>query len=209
MSSNIRRCGPSPQSPKRSTPPLRKAWGERLTRNAAIATLLLLTVVGIRESTNSGSFLHAIQTAVESEWDQNVGRLTYVSNTLADTVQVFGQKSADIRLTSPVSVQAVQAWTRETPYLLFQQAGNVFAAAPGEVAEIAHDDNSYYIIRLIHDNGLNSLYFGLKSCAVSEGQAVTVDTLLGVAGPELAFSVQRNGKDLNCETLLSLRGTAQ
>ena len=208
MSSNIRRLAETPQA--NTSVKSTSTWKDRLTRNAAIATFLLLTVIGVRESATGGSgFFQAIQTAVESEWDQNVGRLTYVSNTLADTVQVFGHQRMELPLTSPVSAPAVQAWSKETPYLLYAQAEGVFAAAEGEVTEIAHDDNSYYIIRLTHENGLTTLYYGLKSCLVQEGDAVTVNTKLGDAGPEVAFSVQRNGVALDYSNALYTREEIQ
>lgn len=210
MSSNIKPCQAQPaatskiEQPKKTKPD----WKAKLTRNTAIAVCALLTVVGVQQSAASpdGTFLKAVQGAIESEWDQNVGRLTYVSGMLSDSVQVFSRSSRDLSdLIRPVQAQAVQAWSEETPYLLYQNAGNVYAAASGEVTAIAHDDNSYYIIRLMHDNGLESLYYGLKSCAVQEGDPVTSDTLLGLAAPEFAFAVQRGGQSLDCSAQLGER----
>lgn len=189
----------------------RKSIGEKLTRNAAIATLLLLTVVALRASGPNGkNVLQVLQDTVESQWDQNVGKLTYVSNTLADSIQVFGRNGSSLQqLISPVSAQAIQAWADETPYMLYENAGNVFAAAPGEVTQIAHDNNSEYIIRLSHSGGLNTLYYGLHECMVEEGDPVNANTLLGVSGNSFAFEVQKNGKSVNCADSLSSREAAR
>ena len=212
MASNIRRsAGMTFEPANQSQEKPNKRFGDRLTRNAAIATLLLLAMVGLRESGPQGkNILQTIQDTVESQWDQNVGKLTYVSNTLADSIQVFGHTSfADERMLSPVLADAVQAWSAESPYLLYENAGNVFAAAKGEVIQIAHDDDSEYIIRLSHENGLNTIYYGLSSCLVQEGDCVQAETVLGASGQVFAFEIQKNGKLIDASNLLDIRETAE
>ena len=211
MSSNIKkRSGDIPVSqpqPPRSKPTL----GSRLTRNAAIATLILLAVVGVRETGPAGSgVLTAVRNAVESEWDQNVGKLTYVSGVLTDSIQVFGRSGeTDGALVSPVTAKAVQAWSQEAPYLVYENAGNVFAAADGEVTQIAHDDDARSIVRLSHRGGLDTVYYGLESCFVSEGDTVRVDTLLGEAGGAFAFEAQKDGKPLDPMDVMKDRESAR
>ena len=211
MASNIRyRTDTAIDASPKVQPDTKKLLGEKLTRNVAIATLLLLTVIGLRESGPQGkALLQTIQDTVESQWDQNVGKLTYVSNTIAESIQVFGRSpSLDTQLLSPVAVQAVQAWTAEAPYLLYENAGNVFAAASGEVVQIAHDDYSEYIVRISHADGLNTLYYGLSSCFVQEGDSVQAETLLGISGSSFAFEAQKNGKSIDCSGLLAFRESA-
>ena len=209
MSSNIRPCTPTPQGAHPQPIRIKKRFGERLTRNAAIATLVLLTVVGVREALPQGDdIVQTMQQAVESEWDQNVGRLTYVNSTISDALQVFSGSARQTRLISPVTARAVQAWSAEAPYLLYENAGNVFAAADGEVSQIAHDDASEYIVRLTHADGLNTVYYGLSSCFVAEGDPVRSDTLLGVSGSSFAFEAARNGHALDVsDSLLSREST--
>ena len=202
MSSNIRpvQSVPFPPGEKKKT-----TLGERLTRNTVIAVLLLLTVIGIRES-GSGGFLQAIQAAVENEWDQNVGRLTYVNGTISEAaVQVFGFGSADAELTAPVFSAAVETFQEDSPYLVYHDAGNVYAAASGEVSQIAHDDDAHYIVHIIHEKGLDTVYYGLETCLVSEGDPVTAQTLLGFSKGDLAFEVRRSGTPLNWENRLIRR----
>ena len=188
----------------------RKQPGERLTRNMAVATLLLLTVVGVREAIPGGSgILQTIKETVESQWDQNVGRLTYVSGSLADSIQVFGSSvTKEDVFYQPVSAPAVQAWSSAAPYLGYENPGSVFAAAKGEVTQISHDDDEQYIIRISHENGLNTIYYGLNSCFVQEGDPVNSDTVLGQSGQTLAFQVQRNGTSLDYSNKMRPRDVA-
>ena len=206
MSSNIKRfqANMPNAAPSQNT---KRQLGEKLTRNVSIAVLVLLTVTAVRQSATEqgGSFMQALQTAVESQWDQNVGRLTYVNVTLSEALQVFSPENASPALVSPVRAKAVQAWSGSSPYLLYENAGQVFAAAAGEVGQILHDDQDEFIVRLLHDNGLNTIYYGLKTCNVQEGAPVSADTLLGTAGDSLAFEVQKNGKSLDCSATLTDR----
>ena len=194
MSSNIKRRAalPAPETEKRQ----KGFHAEQLTRNAVIAAFAFLLLVGVRESVPGGKpVLQAMQQAVESEWDENVGKLSFVNGKIGEAVAVFSRGfSSDTQLTAPISATPVQAWSAEAPYLLYENAGNVYAAAAGEVTQIAHDDNSEYIVRIIHDNGLNTIYYGLKSCFVQEGEAVSSQSVLGKAGASFAFETQRNGR---------------
>lgn len=207
MSSNIKKRSAGAPDARAEAVKTGKSIGDRLTRNIAIATLLLLTVVGIRESSPNGQgFLKAVQSVVESEWDQNVGKLTYVSSTLADSLQVFQSSSKDDPLmTAPVSADVLQAWSAAEPCLVYQNPGSVYASARGEVTQIAHDDNGYTIVHLTHANGINTLYYGLTSCLVQEGDAVQSDTLLGRADDSFAFEMRKNGKPVDCSALLAER----
>lgn len=207
MSSNIKKleqAGPAERADAGKSN--HRSLGDRLARNTAIAALALLTVVGIRQSGPEG-FLQTMQHAVESEWDQNVGRLTYVGNTVAESIQVFGQNGT--KLTCPVAASATETWSQDTPFLLYENAGQVFAAASGEVSQIAHDDEERFILRVLHPDGLSTVYYGLDSCLVQEGDSVDPNTLLGMAGPVFAFETLRAGKAVNYTSSMAAREGAQ
>jgi len=210
MSSNIRPLNSNAapvQTASQFEKRARPFWGEKLTRNTMIAVCALLTVVGLRQSTVSGaSVLHVMQDIIESEWDENVGRLSYVGSTWADSLQVFASRSSlPEPLTCPVSAPAFQPWSPEAPYLLYSGIFDVFAAADGEVMQIAHDDQEKYILRLSHGSGLETVYFGLDRCAVSEGDTVSADTMLGISGDTLAFEIRQNGKPIDCSSMIAER----
>jgi len=98
MSSNIKKVMPAASEASNSPARIKKPVAEYLTRNMAVATLILLTVVGIRTAATPGgeSLLTSLQNAVQSEWDENLGRLSYVSRSIGESVQVFsGQTGAD------------------------------------------------------------------------------------------------------------------
>lgn len=188
MSSNIKPCRPAEEAPQPRSG-RRSVRMERLTRNIVLASALLLAVVGARGYvTGGGDFLQTVKNAVESEWDQNVGRLTYVSGSLADSIQVFGQKRQV--LIAPVAGTAEAA----DNYLVYTGTGTVYAAAEGEVTQIAHDDAGRSIVRLSHEDGLNTVYYGLDTCAVQEGEPVEADTVLGAFASSLAFEAQKYGR---------------
>ncbi len=207
MSSNIKKCTlPGPEASVENKKP-RAMPGEKLTRNLAAATLVLLALIGAKEAAapNGASFLQAVQNAVESEWDENVGRLTYVGSMISESVQVFGH-SAGYDLQSPVRAEALQAWSAAAPYLLYKNAGDVFAVSDGEVSAISHDDDERYIVRILHTNGLEGLYYGLDTCAVREGDEVSASTLLGMSsGGEFALELRRAGKAIDYSSYLRER----
>lgn len=182
--------------------------GEKLTRNIAIATLALLCVVSAKDVyVGDKTALQAVQGALQGEWDQNVGKLTYVSNFLSDSMQVFGTPSGLTALTSPVTAKAAQVFSQGAPYLVFEGAQAVFAAADGEVMSVAHTDDETYVVRVRHDDRTETLYYGLNSCLVAEGAEVNAGTRLGdiAKGGELAFEARLDGLPVDASAYLRER----
>ena len=192
VSSNIRFRKDETVQP---SPSKKKNIGDQLTRNVAIASLVLLSVVVLRQSGTQGqSFVQTLQNTIEHQWDQNVGKLTYVSNSLADSIQVFHRgSSSQNALICPVTAQVIQAWSADMPYLLYENAGNVFAAGTGEVTQIAHDDDDAYIVRIAHANDVNTLYYGLKTCFVAEGDPVKATRCWANRGPSSPLKRRKTG----------------
>lgn len=209
MSSNIKKISIVQENAANAHAAVRasKPILERLSRNTAIAGLVLLTIVGIRTAAapDGDTLLHALQTAVQSEWDENLGRLSYVSSSIGESMQVFsGQKNA-YQLTSPVSAQPSNAYSSEEPYLRYCYTGDIYAAAPGEVSAIMHDDNERYIVRILHADALECVYYGLDSCYVQEGDEVSMQTVLGHSAQDFVFQAYRLGKAIDCTALLAAR----
>ena len=201
LSSNIK---PRQITEDKPQPPKQKPFLEKLTRNVAVATAVLLGVVALRgTAANGGNFVQAVKDIVESEWDQNVGRLTYVSSTLADSIQVFG--GAQQEWICPVVGAAALTVSALSSGLRYEKAGAVYAAAAGEVTQIAHDDDERYIVRVFHQDGISTIYYGLDSCAVREGDPVEADTVLGVSSNAFAFEAQKYGKSIDISAKLRER----
>lgn len=201
MSSNIKPCQTVDE---KQQPPRRGRLLEKLTRNVAVATALLLGVVALRDTTaNGGNFVQAVKDIVESEWDQNVGRLTYVSSSLADSIQVFGARQPE--WICPVIGEPALTVSAVDSALRYEKAGPVYAAAAGEVTQIAHDENERYIVRVFHRDGLTTTYYGLDTCAVREGDPVTEATVLGVSSTAFAFEAQKYGRSIDIAASLRER----
>ena len=208
MSSNIKKVAPAASEGVNPPARIRKPAAERLTRNMAAATLILLTVVGIRTTAMPGgeSLLTSLQNAVQSEWDENLGRLSYVSRSIGESVQVFSGQAGAVELISPTSAQPVNAFSAGEPYLRYSDTRDIYAVCTGEVSAIAHDDAGRYIVRILHAGGqLEGVYYGLTRCDVQEGSEVDAQTCLGRAAQDFAFQLYRAGKAVNCASQLSPR----
>lgn len=182
--------------------------GEKLTRNIAIATLLLLCLLSAKDMyIGEATLLRAVQGIVQGEWDDNVGRLTYVGNWMADSLQVFGPADIEIALLTPAQGSVKQAFSQNAPYIVYSGAADVFAAADGEVMAIAHTDEDAYVVRIHHNDGIDTLYYGLNTCLVAEGDSVRADTRIGLVQPggELAFELRRDGLPIDGARYMTAR----
>ena len=189
--------------------PDKPRWGERLARNVALAGLLMVTVAAMRnaELPSGGTVLTAVRQMIDGEWDGHLGKISFVGSFLPETVAVFFESAPDAALTAPCFGSLSHAWTAEEPYLGYDgQDERVFAVAAGQVMSVYHGPEEEYILRVRHDDGLETMYYALASVAVSEGDAVSVSTCLGQALPEgVVIEVRRAGRAIDPTDLITDR----
>lgn len=171
---------------------------KQLPRNARVAAAVSLCL-------GAGAFIYsqvpmqgeAVMSHLTAgfEYDETLGRLQYVSNILPESAMVFLQtaESENAEQLEPVSAQAVHAWTCEEPWIEYNADGDVVSCQAGDVMTIVSGSKDTYTIRLRHESGYESLYSGLSSVKVSEGDSVYAGEALGEAGGFAAFELRKDG----------------
>ena len=189
-----------------SVPENRPLIGEKLTRNVLIAALTLACVVGMRDMALSPeqSVLSVLQSAVESEWDENLGRLVYANSTLSEAIAVFSPSNSTTQLYQPCSSQVADVFSDDSPYIVYHPAETVRTAAACEVTGITRTGNEQlYTIRTYCENGLECLYFGLTSCFVTEGDILPAQAEIGACKENsLIFEVRKNGASVDASSMI-------
>ena len=68
-----------------------KSYAEKLTRNIALAFILVLVVSAIRNAKlpDGKTVMSAIQGTVDQQWDESLGKISFVSNMFPEAVSVF------------------------------------------------------------------------------------------------------------------------
>lgn len=182
-----------------------RAWGiqmDRLLRNVAVAGALLLVIVAIRNTgaTPTQSVFSALQSGLNMEWDESLGKLSFVSNLIPQSVQsVFGQRQS-IAVLAPNNGEIVHAWSQAEPYI--EMAGSVSdvrAAANGEIMSIAHGLEEEIILRIRHENNTETLYGNLATCFMEVGDYVFEGDIVGVVLDDkpLAFELRQDGRSID------------
>ena len=189
------------EQPAKRTPDA--AFGERLARNLALSCLLLVAVVSVRnEKLPSGdTVLTAVKGITEMQLGESLGKISFVSKLLPESVSVFFDEGpAFSSLVSPCFGAISHAWSEEEPFLSFAPGdGLIYAAAPGQVMSIAHGMDEERIVRVRHENGLETVYYELGEVRVREGETVDQKTCLGalLPGREAAFETRYAGRSFD------------
>ncbi|MBR5547689.1 MAG: M23 family metallopeptidase [Clostridia bacterium] len=134
------------------------------------------------------------------QWNENVGKLTFVNSILPAEIREVWQETPGISLFSPVQGEIVHAWSQEEPYLLLNSVdGDIRAAAGGEVMAVAHGVNEEKILRVRHWDGTESVYGNLKQSYVDVGAEIHAGEILGevLDLQPLAFEMRMNGKSVD------------
>ena len=184
-------------------------FGEKLARNMALAGMLLLTVTAVRNAQlpSGQTVLTAVQELVDQNWDERLGKISFVSALFPESMAVFLEAPVNERLVAPCLGPITHAWTAQEPYIGYQSADQqVYAVAEGQVMSIAHGMEEECILRLRHSNGLESMYYNLAAVQVQEGDTVTTASCLGTTvGQQAIVEVRRAGRAIDPTVLMTSR----
>ena len=175
---------------------------DNLVRNLAVVGGLVLVMLAVRNSSlpQAQSVFSAIQDSAGVQWDESVGKLSFVSSVLPEEIREVWNETQIQSVFAPVSGEVVHAWSREEPYLLLEgDTRDVRASENGEVMSIAHGVEEERIVRLRHTDGTESIYGNLESCSVTVGAQVSAGDIIGrlIAEQPLAFEVRVNGRSVD------------
>lgn len=192
----------TPTKPYEEIPSIPRPGGMlKLTRNTAFLMLLLVCLASIhnQQLPDGRTVLTAVQSTVDQEWDESLGRITFVDNMMPQTLSVFFQEEETYSLSLPCNGTLVHLWETHAPYVSFDTAGSVLAIADGEVMSLSHDSTDQLSLRIRHENGLESVYYHLASTPLREGDMVNSGETVGSLqeGHNLVLDVRRNGLSID------------
>ena len=184
----------------------RTVFGEGLMRNMLASTLVLACIVSVRTFLENPDMrvIPTLQSAIESEWDENLGRLIYANSSLSEAIAVFSPGILSNQLYQPCSTEVMDVFSTDTPYIVYQPAKSVFTATACEVSHVSKINADCYIVRTSSANGLECLYSGLSNCYVSAGDVLPARTPIGACSENpMVFEVRKNGAPLDASTMFA------
>ncbi len=177
---------------------------DELTRNLAVVGCLFLVVVAVRNTTapEAQSVFGALKEGAGMEWDESVGKLSFVNSLLPKSIQAVWNERENTEVFAPVNGEVVHAWSRSEPYLMIRSGvTDVRAAADGEVMSVAHGLDEERVVRIRHDDGTETLYGNLESCYVEVGDQVLAGQVFAglLDGRPLSFELRVDGRSVDPE----------
>ena len=137
----------------------------------------------------------AVQFSADFEYDNTLGRLQFVSNLIPESAMVFMQGDADFEmLAQPTEeVHELHAWSVDEPWLEYACYGEIQACADATVMNVVKNHAQAYTVRLMHDDGYESVYSGLGEVCIKEGDNISKGSVLGYAEGMAAFEYRKDG----------------
>ena len=178
---------------------------DRLLKNLAVSCGLMLVILAVRTAAQpeSQSVFSALETGMNAEWDESIGKLSFVNALLPEEIRQVWSEADTLPVLSPVTGQVVHAWTENEPYLeILADGTDVRAVADGEIMSIAHGMGEERIVRVRHADGTEALYGNLQQCYHDVGDPVFAGDpfALLMEGKPLAFEFRKNGRSVELKT---------
>ena len=176
-------------------------YSDRLVRNLAVVGCLVLIVTAVRNSSlpETRSIFEAVQASAGMEWDESLGKLSFVNSILPQEIQDVWNETTAVQVVLPAQGTVSHAWSESEPYLMIEsQTDEVCSVAEGEVMSVAHGVDEERIVRIRHADGIETIYANLEECFVEQGDFIPAGTKIGEKLPQepLAFEVRVNGRSV-------------
>lgn len=174
----------------------------KLNRNLAFLMLLMVCLASIynHQLPDGQTVLTAIQSTVDDDWDESLGKITFVDNILPETLAVFFADDQTPALSLPCNGSLSHLWETHAPYISFIPASpDIWAVADGEVMSLSSGAGEDLTLRIRHEQGLETVYYHLSHVAVQEGDEVSAGDTIGqvASGHNLVLDVRKNGLSVN------------
>ena len=177
--------------------PMQKNTDKRLLRNTAFfAAVSLCLSAGVWMSVRQPQQTQAVMSHLTTgfEYDETLGRLQLVNNMLPESAMVFlNTAPADVSFSMPVQSQVSHSWTQQEPWLEYACIGDVSACQTGEIITIVENHAGTNTVRILHDDGYESIYSGLHTVHVKEHDCVMPGQIIGTSAGNAAFELRKDG----------------
>lgn len=185
------------QKERLSWPSAQKHSNKRLLRNTAFLAAASICLGGcaffaISQPQKTEAVMSHLTAGFE--YDETLGRLQLVNNMLPESVMVFlNNDSAALDFYKPVDAQAIHAWSQQEPWLEYGCTGHVCACQAGEIVTIVQSHAGNHTMRILHEDGYESVYSGLQTIHVHEGDQVDAGQIIGTSAGTAAFELRKDG----------------
>lgn len=171
---------------------------KRRLRNIAISTAAVFCLgIGAVNLATDGKKAEQVMAHITTdfEYDETLGRLQFVSNILPDSAMVFLESNDDEVMTvfAPSTAEIVHAWNQAEPWLEYSDSGVVTACSDGEIMTVVQNRDDEYTVRILHDNGYESVYSGLDDVSAAAFDHISAGEQIGLSGKALAFELRKDG----------------
>lgn len=180
-----------------SWPTKQKHTDKQLLRNTAFLAAVSLCLglcawISVVEPQKTKAVMSHISTGFE--YDQTLGRLQLVNNMLPASAMVFMNNDSSVReFQAPLQEKASHNWTQQEPWFEYTCIGDVSACQKGEIITIVQNNSGSHTMRILHDDGYESVYSGLHTVHVQEHDTVLKGQVIGTASGHAAFELRQDG----------------
>jgi len=173
-----------------------KGISKRLLRNTGIFAAVSLCIgTGLYFAFQPAEKTKSVMSHLTAgfEYDDSLGRLQFVSNILPESAMVFLSSNLDAELSPPTSSLQTHAWSSTEPWIEYACTGMISACDQGEIMTVVKNRQDEYTVRVLHNDGCESIYSGLNAVSVKEAETIKAGQKIGTAAGHAAFEFRKEG----------------
>ena len=102
-------------------------------------------------------------------------------------------KETDISVFAPTEAAITHTWNDTEPWLEFDISNEVSACSDGDVMTVVKNRNDMYTVRILHNDGYESVYSGLDDVNVAQLDRVLAGDRIGSGANGSSFELRKDG----------------
>lgn len=168
---------------------------KRLTRNRILlpASFALIALGGAYTVLQSDVKPVMGQMSTGFQYDESLGRLQFVSSILPESAMVFLQTDNAMDFLAPTGANMTHEWQDLEPWLEYATYEEIAASADGEVMSVISNRDGEHTVRILHQDGYESIMSGLCDVTVAVGDMVECGQRIGVSSGLMGYELRKDG----------------
>ena len=172
---------------------------ERIARNFACVSLLVVTLYAVKEAKvpDEDLIYTAANSVVDIPWEETLGKIQFVNAAMPIDFKMPDTYYGTPALFAPDNTPLLHPWNKEEPFISFKSSSAI-ALTDGKLESIIRQQDNSLSLFFTHEHNYSTIYHNLSNCSLNVGDTISAGQELGATiDHEMIFILNFDGVSID------------